>query len=110
MESVLESGARRTCTTAAGGGASADTEGEDSPECPHPTQTPIQTAIKAIPASIPGGMKDDLLGISTVTHFEPQLLASHRTYRGPQRDDPRLELTPWKLASEEELPQSLTWV
>src|SRR5271157_1805839 len=82
MESVLESGARRTCTTAARGATSADTDAEEPPECPHPSAAPIQTAISAI-AATPTRI-DDLLRMPTVTHLGPQRLQINgQAYKNP---------------------------
>src|ERR1700693_4866556 len=77
MESVLESGVRRTCTTAARGGASADTDGLEPPKRPHPVADTKQAAVSPSAInSVP--IKDDRFCISWLSGSELKHARRHR--------------------------------
>ena len=67
MERVFESCVRLASTTAAVGGASAETDEEESPEWLHPVKTTRQIATRTIAAAVGRDSKNEFLHMATVT-------------------------------------------
>src|ERR1700719_4492076 len=88
MESVFDSGARRTFTTAAGRGAAGETDEELPPVCPHPVAA-IRQATARPSAVFSTAVAEDGLRIFKRTHFGPLSFRFHgQNTRESQRKFP----------------------